>query len=138
MSNQRYLQLIRSQHKEQIQAIQDQQKKQIQAIYDYHSERLHIIEKRERLSPAREDLTQILRQRELYTHKKVNALEKKNTDQETKYARMIVTLDKVVYRQDNQLRFQKKKFQQEVKHIQEEMVEIGVGQLKEHLVCHTM
>ena len=131
MSNQRYLQVLRSQHKEHIRAIQDQQKKQIQAIYDYHLELLRIIEERERVSPTREDLTQILRQRELYTHKKVNELEKKNTDQETKHARMIVTLDKVVDRQENQLRFQKKKFQQEVKYMKEEMAEGGVEHTQE-------
>ena len=131
MSNQRYLQVLRSQHKEHIRAIQDQQKKQIQAIYDYHLELMRIIEERERVSPTREDLTQILRQRELYTHKKVNELEKKNTDQETKHARMIVTLDKVVDRQENQLRFQKKKFQQEVKYMKEEMAEGGVEHTQE-------
>ena len=74
---------------------------------------------------------EILRQRELYTHKKVNALEKKNKDQETKHARMIVTLDKVVGRQANQLRFQRKKFQQEVRYMKEEMMKVGVVQLRD-------
>ena len=65
-------------------------------------------------------------------------VEKKNMDQETKHARMIVTLDKVVDRQENQLRFQRKKFQQEVRYMKEEMMEVGVVQLREQEMEHRL
>ena len=68
-------------------------------------------------------------------NRKVTALEKKNMDQETKHARMITMMDRVVDSQDNQLRHQKfemgeqeKKFQQEMN----DMKEVGVEQLREH------
>ena len=75
-------------------------------MQEHHEEQLLIIEERERLSPTKEELTQMLRQRELYTLKKVSELEKKNKNQEMKYARMIETLD-------NQLKFQKKILQRD-------------------------
>ena len=71
---------------------------------------------------------------ELLDHnKKVKALEKKNTEQETDHARMIMKLDRLVDSQDNQLRNQKfetgeleRKFQQEM-----ELKETEVKELKE-------
>ena len=49
-----------------------------------------------------------LRRGGLINHKKkVKALERKNTDLETKHARMIMMLDRVADSQDNQLRHQK-------------------------------
>ena len=112
------------QHKEHIQAIQEQQKKQIQRVQEHHEEQLLIIEERERLSPTKEELTMILRQMELYTHKKVSELEKKNKNQETKHARIVATLDKFVDKKDIQLKFQKKISQRDGNDLRQEMKEV--------------
>ena len=69
----------------------------------------------------------------------MKALEKKNTEQETKHARMIMLLERVVDCQENQIRHQKfemgeqeKKFQQEM----EDMQEVGAVQLREQEMEH--
>ena len=95
--------------------MQVKHKEQIQAIQDQHEDQ---------------------RQGDLFTHKKkVRALERKNTDQETSQKRMITMLDRVVSCQDNQLNYQKlemreqeNKFEQDVK----ELREAGAVQLREH------
>ena len=58
----------------------------------------------------------------------MKALEKKNTDQERKHARMITLMDRVVDSQDNQLRHQKF----EMGELQQEMKDMKVEQLREH------
>ena len=124
--------------------MQDQHRGHLQAVQDQHDEQLETIEENRRLSPTKfNQVQEDLRRGELVNHKKkVKALEKKNSDQETKHVRMIMMLDRVVDSQDNQLRHQKfemgeleKKFQQEMKELkelkEEEMKELKEMEVKE-------
>ena len=59
----------------------------------------------------------------------MKALEKKNTDQETKHVRMITMLDKVVDSQDNQLRHQKFEMGEQERKFEQEMKDMKVKKL---------
>ena len=94
---------------------QDQDRLHVRAVQDQHDEQLE--EEEERLSPS-EELQNMkdLRRGELRDHKK------KMKDQETKHARMVMMLDRVVDSQDNQLRHQKF----EMGELQQEMKDMKV------------
>ena len=105
----RTLKRVGKQHLRNLRSIHDQHRLHVQAVQDQHDEQLQAIEENGRLSPTKfNQVQEELRRGELLNHnKKVKALEKKNTDQEKKHARMIMMLDRVVDSQDNQLKHQK-------------------------------
>ena len=100
---------------------------------------MQAIEENGRLSLTKfNQVQEELRRGELLNHnKKVKALEKKNTEQEKKHARMIMMLDRVVDSQDNQLKHQKFEMGEQLReHTQElqdlkELKEKEVKELKE-------
>ena len=82
----------------------------MQGVLDEHDKQVQAIKESGRLSPTK--FTQLvqeeLRRRELLNHnKKVEALEKKNAEQETKHVRMIKVMNRLVDCQANHLRHQK-------------------------------
>ena len=106
-SNERHLQILGNEHLQNLPSINDQHRVHVQAVHDQHDEQLQAIEVNRKLCPTNVNWQNMedLRRGELLNHnKKVNALEKKNTDQETQHVRMITMLDKVVDSQDNQLK----------------------------------
>ena len=144
----RTLQRVGKQHLRNLRSIHDQHRLNVQAVQDQHDEQLQAIEENGRLSPTKfNQVQEELRRVELLDHnKKVKALEKKNTEQEKKHARMIMMLDRVVDSQDNQLKHQKfetgeqlREHTQELKELKEqkelrekEVKEVEVEQERKH------
>ena len=100
----RTLDRVGKQHLRNLRSIHDQHRLHVQAVQDQHDEQLQAIQANGRLSPTKFNQVQDeLRRVELLNHnKKVKVLERKNTDLETMYARMVTMMDRVVDSQDNQ------------------------------------
>ena len=106
-SKQRSPETVEKEHLGNLESIQQNHDNvRIRAVQDQHDDQL---EEEEGLSPGKKlQNMKDLRRGGLINHKKkVKALERKNTDLETKHARMIMMLDRVADSQDNQLRHQK-------------------------------
>ena len=113
-SNERHLQILSTQHLRNLQAIDNQHKVHIQAIQDKHDERMQAFEETGKPFATLEALQNCedMRRGELRDYnKKVEELERKNTDLETKHEKTLLMQDKVIDRQDNQIRYQKQLIQ---------------------------
>ena len=123
-SNERHLQILSTQHLRNLQAIDNQHKVHVQAIQDKHDERMQAFRETGKPFATLEALQKCedMRKGELRDHnKKVEELEKKNSDLETKHEKTLLMQDKVIDRQDNQIRYQKQLIQ-----------DMGDEQLRQH------
>ena len=131
----RILERVGKEHLRNLRSIHAQHRLHLQAVQDQHNKQLLAIEENGRLSPTKfNQVQEEIRQGELLDHNKtVKALEKKNTEQEKKHARMIMMLDRVVDCQDNQLKHPKFEMGEQERNFQQEMElkEIEMKELKE-------
>ena len=129
----RILERVGKEHLRNLRSIHDQYRLDVQAVQDQHDDQLQAIEENGRLSPTKfNQVQEELRLGEMLCNhnKKVKALEKKNTDQEKKHARMIMMLDRVVDSQDNQLKHQKFEMGEQLREHTQELKELK--ELKDH------